>query len=191
MRRLFHAYREVDVIPNEISLYEFISRPKNGISVGKRSYKDIFSTSLADGDLLQAISLLNANPQVKIVNIFRDGRDVIESGEMPKRWIDAIRQMLNHQSLIAVNLRYEDLVKAPDSVQDLIAKTLGLEIENPFSEYPNFFYYDDVSSMTTYKPRPISTDRIGKNLELYKSKIKDDGQLQTFENLLRTLGYVD
>jgi len=190
LRRLFYAFGGVDVIPDEISLGEFLGKQtEKGILVGKRQYGDIFSATLADATLLRAVSLLLNNPQIKIINIYRDGRDVVESGIKPARWIASIKQMLSYGSLISANVRYEDLVKSPDDVQPIIARALILESKFGFSEYPKFFKSDHVSGQKKYSPRPISTDRIGKDLELYKQRVTSEAEKRTFENLLRTLAY--
>lgn len=192
LRRLFFAYEGANVIPGEVSLYDFLAKSNDGdFLVGKRSYGDIFSGSLVDGNLLKAVSLLLNNPQIKVVNIFRDGRDVVESGIKPNRWIQSIRQMLNYQGLLAVNVRYEDLVKDPDSVQKIIADRIRLDAESPFSEYPKFFKGDEVAGHEKYRPRKITTERIGKDLDLYKQRVTSDSERRTFENLLGTLGYAD
>jgi len=190
LRRLFLAFSGVEVLPNETSLYGFLGKQnEKGILVGKRQYGDIFSSMLADATLLKAVSLLLNNPQIKIVNIYRDGRDVVESGIKPSRWIASIRQMLNYGSLISANVRYEDLVKSPDDVQAIVARELMLESKFGFSEYPKFFQADHVSGQKKYSPRPISTDRIGKDLELYKQRVTSEAERRTFENLLRSLAY--
>lgn len=192
LRRLFYAFDGINVIDCEISLYDFLSMPNGAdILVGKRAYGDIFSCSLADEKLLQTVSLLLSNTHIKIVNIYRDGRDIVESGEKPSRWIASIRQMLNYQGLLAINLRYEDLVKTPDIMQGLIASKLGLESICRFSEYPSFFREDEVSTHQKYVPREITTERIGKDLELYKQRVVNDSEREIFENLLRSLGYAD
>jgi hypothetical protein len=97
--------------------------------------------------------------------------------------------MMNYQGLLAVNVRYEDLVQTPDTVQLLLASRLGLDAIHKFSDYPSFFRGDDVSSIEKYRPRKITTENIGKDLELYKRRVIDDPQKQMFENLLTSLGY--
>jgi hypothetical protein len=190
LRRLFYAFDGINVIDREVSLYDFLSMPNGaGVLVGKRAYGDIFSGALVDEKLLQAVSLLLNNTQIKVVNIYRDGRDIVESGEKPGRWIASIRQMLNYQGLLSINLRYEDVVKTPDTMQGLIASKLGLESIHKFSDYPTFFRGDEVDAQEKYRPRKITPERIGKDLELYKQRVIDEAQKNTFENLLRSLGY--
>jgi hypothetical protein len=184
------AFEGTNVIDHEVSLYEFLSTSNGaGIPVGKRAYGDIFSGALSDGNLLKAVSFLLNNPHIKVVNIYRDGRDVIESGIKPARWIAAVRQMLNYQGVLALNLRYEDLVKTPDIVQGLIANKLRLDSIHKFSDYPAFFQGDEVSTHQKYVPREIATDRIGKNLDLYRQRVIDEAEKRVFENLLRSLEY--
>jgi hypothetical protein len=190
LRRLFHAFDHVDVIDSEITLNAFLTiENSGGVLIGKRAYGDIFSDALSDGNLNRATSLLINNSHIKVVNIFRDGRDVIESGIKPARWIAAVRQMLNYLGCIAINVRYEDLVKSPDVIQNIIANHLYLDVKHKFSEYPSFFPGDQVDQQKKYRPRPIAADRIGKDLDLYKQRVVDEREQRTFENLGRSLGY--
>jgi hypothetical protein len=192
LRRLFYAFDGVNVIDREISLYEFFSiSNEGGILVGKRAYADIFSANLADGNLLKAVSHLLNNRHIRIVNIYRDGRDVIESGIKPGRWIASVRQMMNYRDLLAANVRYEDLVQTPDTVQLLLSSRLRLDLIHKFSDYPAFFREDDVSAIEKYRPRKITAENIGKDVELYKRRVVDDAQKQIFENLLLSLGYAN
>ncbi len=85
--------------------------------------------------------------------------------------------------------RYEDFVTGPDRVQQQIAEVIGLQPKAPFSEYPKFISDMEVEQFNdpAYEPRPISTDRIGKSLDLYKTKYPDD--VAEFEKCLEQTGY--
>ena len=75
--------------------------------------------------------------RIKVLNIIRDGRDVIQSSNnyvKPKRWIESMRQSREYKDLITLQIKYEDFVKNPDKVQKLIATKFELDIKFKFSK---------------------------------------------------------
>lgn len=185
LRRLFHAFSGVRVVPHEIGLSDFLAlSDAEGPLVGKRLYNTVFSWPLTPAEAKAQIDAAE-RAGVRLVNIYRDGRDVVESGIPATRWCASIAQMLTHVARLRYNVRYEELVTDPDGVQQAIAAALGLTPEQPFSNYPQFFPGDGAEQI--YIPRPISTDRIGKNLSAYGTHA---GASDEFMAHLRTLGYV-
>lgn len=195
LKRLFYAFEDVEIIRSEIKLSDFIKEKFNTkYIVGKRWTETIFSDIANPEKIKEDIDCIREN-DIFIVNIYRDGRDVIE-GVMDtgkrvsaKRWIETIRQMFRYGHLINCLITYELLVTSPNLVQNYIAHKFNLKPKKKFSDYPDFVPNTDFAAVRdhSYKPRRISTDRIGKDLDLYKTLYPDD--IQEFEKYLEILGY--
>lgn len=129
---------------------------------------------------------------VKVLNIYRDGRDAIESGWHIncERWIHSIRQMKRAKNCIFYNLGYEELVLLPDLIQGELGGKFNLKAKRLFSEYPDFVPSEVLlkEQGESYRGRPITTDRIGKNLELYRETCPEN-LLFDFERYLEELNY--
>lgn len=160
LRRLFYAFDDVRILPDETHIRQFVKRESDtAFLVGKRHRYSLFSEHLTDGALNEQKELIQQH-NVKVVNIIRDGRDVIHSGEgyvSPRRWIEAMRQ---RDDLIAVEVRYEDIVSRPDKVQKKVADKLGLSIAHKWSEYPDFVP-DAEFVNSIYAKRPLDKDSVG------------------------------
>lgn len=191
LRRLFYVFKDVEVVSEEISLQGFIDyKGEAEIVVGKRTFRSIFSYAKTSGEIQEDIELIQKN-DIKIVNIVRDGRDVIESEEgrvLPSRWIHSVKQALRFGHIILCAIRYEDLVRNPDTVQFYIGRVFKLYPTHMFSEYPNFVPKEIDSEKPAYKKRPIITDRIGKDLDLYKRH--HEINIKLFEECLREWDYI-
>lgn len=189
LRRLFHAYEGVQIIPREIPIDAFMdAKNSDGVLVGKRSAFTIFSYPLSEGMLAWHKTLISENKDTRVLCIYRDGRDVIESGVPLQRWIASLLQMLYHREAIDLCIRYETLVRHPDTVQTFITNFLKLAPSAKFSEYPSFFPSDEVvASGEKYKPRPISADRIGKNPDAHLTVPE---HRTIFRTLLEFMGYL-
>jgi len=189
--RLFYAFKDVEVISEEISLQNFINyKGEAEIVVGKRTARSIFSYAKTSEEIQENVELIQKN-DIKIVNIVRDGRDVIESDEgriAPSRWIHSVKQALRFGHIILCAIRYEDLVRKPDTVQVYIGRVFKLYPTYMFSEYPNFVPKENDSKNPAYKKRSITTDRIGKDLDLYKRYNKIN--IKLFEECLREWNYI-
>jgi len=142
--RLFYGYEGVTVIDPEIELEYFIDA--SGASTphysGKRSVGSIFSNDLS-GSLIKDQSRLIQDNDVMVVNIIRDGRDVIslpKDGTVatPKRWVASMKQARDLKYLICYTVRYELLCEDPDGVQEALGAHLGLGTLHRWSDYPAF-----------------------------------------------------
>lgn len=194
LQRMFYSFKEIEIIDREINLNKFLSyKQSEKILIGKRNYKTIFSNEKKKINYNSQINLIQKTKKLSIINIIRDGRDVIENGKVSlNRWSSSINQFNENKDLIDLIIKYEDFVKDPDIIQDKIIKKYNMEKLYNFSEYP-IFVPDKNFSITKnkkmYRPRKISTDRIGKNLNLYKSRgtVKE---IKKFEKMLKTIGYI-
>ena len=192
LRRLFHAFRGTEIVPYEIDLDAFLSMeaPEGAILVGKRTVASIFSNCLPLEEGKRQLELLQGRPDVHVLNIYRDGRDVVESEYAPPhRWYESLRQMLLAQehSLLPTlaTIRYEDMVGDPDGTQKGLAAWYELEIEHPWSAYPAFFPGDDHKDI--YPPQPIGTHRVHKDLKKYRRL--DPWLAPRMDRMLEHLGY--
>lgn len=195
LQRLFNYYKRTKVIPGEISIDNLVSNKHKGkIIVGKRVWSTVLSSSIDDNSLIHQIKKIKDN-NVKIVNIVRDGRDVVISDNnwvKPDRWIYTIKQRNELSDIVTAEIRYEDLVENPDEIQDYLSKKLGLEKKYNFSEYPKHLKHEDFSHLRgndLYKARPINKSSINKDLHKYKSLCNSE-QIVEFDKLLKELGYI-
>ena len=161
LRRLFHAFADVDVLlgdkkvrkdgsvsykGDEVTLEDLINRSSDApFVVGKRVKHTIFSTDIINEDGLKRQAEIIRRNNVKIINTIRDGRDVILSTVTskrlpigPRRWIHCMRHRDAFRKLITLEVRYEDLVTNPNVVQDAIAERFWLTPIHSFSDYPDF-----------------------------------------------------
>jgi len=188
LARLFWAFEGLYVIKEETRPYDFLMADDN--LVGKRTHNTLFGGALLNREeiLLQKLLL----SEFTVVNIVRDGRDVIKSFEDDWgvngcfEWMNAINQAIDHGDLIDHHIRYEDIINIPNGAQTVVAEELDLKIIHKWSDYPKFYDTDQLG-MGSYAPRPLSDDRIGKAPERYKQVINDE---HAFEALLKQHGYL-
>jgi hypothetical protein len=153
----------------ECSLAHLISLlPQTGsadktVRVASRNYEN----SLAmDRDLLRA------NPQVKVLWMLRDPRDILTSIHAnqpdkyyvtPDRLIKSLQlyQQFEKEPQVLV-VRYEELVGNPDAMQARIAESCHLTVSRPFREAYKFFpkFHENVRAM--HSIRPIDTKSVQK-----------------------------
>jgi len=189
LARLMDSFGHI-IATEETSLHGLCQSEHNNI-VCKRSEYSIFSNILTRKDLNNQKQLIKKKG-IKVINIYRNGVDIMESFERdwgywnPLIWCESIRQMQEYRALIAVNIRYEALVESPDVIQRYIASRLGLKPNYLFSEYtektPETIFPTD---QERYKIRPISSDRIGKQFDVRKPGIDID----YFNQQMESLGY--
>lgn len=194
LRRLFHGFKDTEVIPYEIDLDAFadMEAPAGKILVGKRTISTVFSNCLPLEEGKRQLELLQGRPDIRVLCIFRDGRDVVESEYAPpSRWYESMRQMrLTQDANLLPNLetmRYEDLVTDPDGSQVGVANWLELELVHRWREYPTFFPGDDHEDH--YKPQPIGIHRVAKDLKKYRRL--DPWLAPRMDTMLRHLGYLE
>lgn len=189
LARLMHSFN-IPVHSGEISLNDLIKSDINNI-IGKRSEYTIFSNILQAKELNEQKKLIKQN-DIKIINMYRNGVDVLESFNRdwgywnPLIWCESIRQMQDYQDLIMLNVRYEDLVRYPNAIQNLIRVKIQVKPKYKFSEYtektPDALFPTD---QERYKIRPINGDRIEKTFNVRKDGIDID----YFNKQMGSLGY--
>lgn len=213
--RLFHAFKDVEIIwkPGELGLEYFceLSQSKP-VLAAKRNGHNIFSVwwDHIHGkierahperhppirEFLRPHLKLIKDHDIKILNIIRDGRDVIVSDDRwvePRRWISCMEQRRWYPKMLTCEVRYEDLVCFPGREQERIADTFELDSAHKFSAYPDFVppvAFERLEGQKIYRPRKIGPDSIGKGRDIWKTIIKDPEILKKFELELRRAGYV-
>lgn len=189
LARLMHSF-DIPVHTKEIRLKDLCLAKLSNL-VGKRNEYTIFSNILNGVDLEHQKQMI-IKYDIKILNIYRNGVDVMESFENdwqywnPLIWCESIRQMEEMKDLITTNVSYESLVTEPDLIQSVIATGLGIEPEYKFSESHhkvpmNLFKTNN----PRYKSRPIVKDRIGKRFNVRKPGIDID----YFNEKMEVCGY--
>lgn len=186
LARLMHSFG-LPVHGSEISLHDFCeSKAKN--LVAKRSEYTIFSNILNGFDLEHQKNMIIKH-DIKILNMYRNGVDVLESFENdwqywnPLIWCESIRQMEAMKDLITTNVSYESLVERPNMMQSVIATGLGIIPEYKFTESHHKAPMDlFVTDNPRYKSRPIVMDRIGKSFNVKKPGIDIDYFNEKMEN---------
>jgi len=189
LRRLFHAFSGVRVVPYEIDLDAFAAMevPPGEVLVGKRTISTIFSNQLDPAEGRRQRELLISRPDIELLCVYRDGRDVVLADNAPPaRWLSSIHQMVLWDDML-LSVKYEDLVTWPDRIQGHLAAHYGLEIRHPWSAYPAFFPGDDHKSI--YPPRAIGPHRVGKDPVAWRRK--DPWLAPRMEQALRHLGYLE
>ncbi|MFH2053339.1 MAG: hypothetical protein ABIK96_12820 [bacterium] len=199
LNRLFHAFEDVRVIDRETSLDDFISLGRSDmVVVAKRTPKTILSVPLAREELRRQEERV-LESRIIVVNIVRDGRDVVHRHPRgPRvdlnRWIGCMLQSRRFRHLISLELRYEDLVQKPDEAQSRIESVAGLARAFRFSEYPDFvdtdaFAVPDFAGLEQYEPRPIDRRSLGHSPTEYLALSTSDAERELFERTLVRMGY--
>jgi len=202
MLRLFYAYRGAEVVGGEMELNGFIgmreSNPER-LFVAKRRFSTIFSYGLSLEEEDRQAGLL-ADRDFKVINVLRDGRDVVclPARGTPcraDRWIASMQQLGRHPRLIDYHVRYEELVADPNRVQRSLNEVLGLKRQDHlFDEYPVFvpdevFQLPNVKDYPRYGKRPIDRSSVGMDPELYKTQCSRTQAIE-FETLLARWGWI-
>ena len=131
-------------------------------------------------------TLIDRDEQQWFISMVRDPRDIVCSrhGFHPevywanlrqwRAWLDNTRPYRTHPRMIEI--RYEDLVRSPDEVQQEIAARLPfLPVRNAFSEFHKFAKPSDQSLNAMGDVRPVSDASVGR----WKSNLaRLAGQLQ-------------
>jgi len=193
--RLFLAFDQTTIIvgPIPTMVVDKIIFQRGPI-VFKRLGASIFSNNIMLPELDRQAKKLKES-DVKVINIVRDGRDVVISDKnftKPDRWIASIKHRSLFRDLIDLEVRYEDLVNDPDNVQKQIMDKFGLKKKFNFSDYPDFIPDDvyDPSHPKIYGGRRIGPKSVGKDPTAY-IKLCDEKTLIEFNNLLRQLNYLE
>jgi hypothetical protein len=160
---------------------------------------NVFLTK-APRDIMMVGPLLKIMPDLYVIYLIRDPRDIITSRHKadPERyWAGlkfwksftvAARKMMSHPRFIM--LRYEDFVNDPDGVQaSLMAAMPFLVINAPFSRYHELAVPSELSLRAMHSVRPIGPEGVGRWRE-HLPRVA--GQLQlhgTISEDLKAYGY--
>ena len=207
--RMCYAFKNTDVLyrrgfnGHELTLSEFMNvKTDKKFLIGKRLPPFVLSNT-EDETFEDQVSWIRKQ-NIGIVNVIRDGRDVVLSDGnyvKPKRWIDSMKQRYKYSDIIDMEVKYEDLVRHPNSIQDNMCNVFGIQKENHFSDYPDYvkdWVYDwNVSVQaragkgdeTDYGKRRLSDKGVGKDLNAYKS-LCESSEILDFEEQLRVSRYI-
>jgi hypothetical protein len=172
--------------------------------IGKRHPPALLSTRYHSSLQYHAAKVITE--EIGIINVVRDGRDVVLSDGnyvKPERWISCMEQRdkVLFGNLIDLEVSYEDLVRTPNQVQDEIQNKFGIKSKCSFSDYPDYvedWVFDwNVSVLARagkgnekkYGKRKVSDKAIGKDPQAYKDLCTQE-ELPVFEAHLRQLGYL-
>tara|TARA_B100000686_G_C16524757_1_gene829105 strand:+ start:226 stop:906 length:681 start_codon:yes stop_codon:yes gene_type:complete len=207
--RMCYAFKNTDVLyrtgfnGHELTLSEFLNKEtESRFLIGKRLPPFILSNSY-EPEFEDQLSWIRKK-DIGIINVIRDGRDVVLSdGEYvkPKRWIDSMLQREKYSDIIDMEVKYEDLIRFPNNIQENMCNVFGIEKSNHFSEYPDYvndWIYDWNVSVTgragnqksDYGKRKLSESSIGKDLGAYKDICTAD-ELAIFDEELKRAGYIE
>jgi len=201
LNRLFHAFEDTEVIGPETSIDDFCALECNkAFLVAKRIPLTILSVPLSENELSRQLALLRRH-DLRIVNLIRDGRDVVHQNPTgPRvnvnRWIGCILQAQMFRESISTEIRYEDMVKDPSAVQERLVKSLGLRCQAKFSSYPAFvpdIVFDEAEyrNFPYYRKRPIDLASLGHSATEYIALCQNREEKGLFERTLARLGYID
>jgi hypothetical protein len=160
LAELVAASHAVHVEPKEVPVW---NRPDRAV--------DVYVTKRPQ-DILVADFALRALPNLDVVCMVRDPRDVVVSihGADPDRYWASLKfwkayepkiERLRHHDRFTV-VRYEDLVRDPDAEQKRLVKQLRFrEPSRPFSEFATTASPSEASLLALGGLRPVSTSSIG------------------------------
>jgi len=155
---------------------------------------EIFLTKFP-GDLMVIKPFLTMMPELKVICMMRDPRDVIVSKHGSAKdqywcslraWHTSIkhhRKIGGHPQMLTVH--YEDLVQDPDAVQEKIQQFMPfLKKKHPFSEYHQHANPSSDSNDALRGVRPINTSSIG-NWKNHLPRVA--GQLKQHKSITQDL----
>lgn len=123
-------------------------------------------------DTMYMPAVIDDDPDIYVIYVMRDPRDVICSrhGKNRDMYYSNIRlwremhgyakQMAGHDRFLEI--RYEDFVRDPDAIQDIIAQKFPwLEKIHDFSEYHEYAQISEKSITAMHSVRPIAPTSVG------------------------------
>ena len=209
--RMCYAFKDTEVIykegfdGHEMDFDKFVKHTsEKKFTIGKRHPPALLSNVLVPEFQNQAGDIIKE--QIAVINVVRDGRDVVLSDGnyvKPQRWIESIdqRNKVMFGNLIDLEVKYEDLVTNPEKIQRQMEEKFGLESEHSFKDYPDYVedwvFEWNVSVLgragkgneTNYGKRKVDARGIGKDPEAYKD-LCSTIELPKFEKHLKELGYL-
>jgi hypothetical protein len=206
--RMCFAFKNTEILyrtgfnGHELTLSEFLnSETDKKFLIGKRLPPFVLSNTHTP-EFEDQLKWIRKN-DIGIINVIRDGRDVVLSDGKyvkPERWLSSMIQRKKYSDIIDMEIKYEDIVRFPNNIQDNMVNVFGFERNAHFSDYPDFvkdWIYDWNVSVTgragkqesDYGKRRLSEVSIGKNLEAYKDLCTAD-QLNIFNEELKKAGYI-
>ncbi|SBW22957.1 hypothetical protein FDG2_3359 [Candidatus Protofrankia californiensis] len=191
---LFRTFHDVTVLDHEHCVRELVTDPARGWLVAKRTphcadHLDEDRPGIGD---------------VWIVDIVRDGRDVVTSRLAPfpgyycdfPRWQRDVHAAarLRGTHLRLLQLKYEHLAAAGDEVQAALAGILGLRIQVPFSEHLSVVppELSEQARSALGGLRSLSADRVDRWRRDPDARVRVAQQLAAhpgMESLLAATGY--
>jgi hypothetical protein len=171
---------------HEYSIFKEYTRPYNILCTKKPS------------DIKRVDYPLQINPDLYVIYMLRDPRDAISSrshrnNSRDKKIWGNLQEWIRHQEIADklsaiprfITVRYEDLVTAPNNVQDeLMSRLPFLWKQENFSEFHKIARPSDKSAAALGGARPISPSSIG-NWRTQKPYIK--AQIEQYGDISRTL----
>lgn len=195
---MFRAFSKTYVINEEVSLEEFCNLKDEQIGdfdfvVGKRSMYHVFSHSgLTKREVDRQMYLIKKH-NILIVNVVRDGRNVVASYLKswgvynPFEWMSCIEQSKAYKNVVLATVRYEDIINNADAAQIGLSKIFNIIGENLFSEYPNFVpQLTRNQSDSSYNLRELDASKTTPDKETY---LKRPNDIEHFNKLLTELNY--
>jgi hypothetical protein len=204
MRRCFYAFKNTKVLRNrksdEVPLVSLLrAKTDKYYIIGKRTAATVFSRNRMwkQPEVCEQQIDFCQKHNIRIINMVRDGRDVVTRTSVivrPRHWIYCMRQRQIYPDAIDMEIRYEDLVRYPDQIQKKLMAKYGFKARHLFSEYPVFVPQHEwktrQSRFWQKQPRPIDTRSIGKAPEEWRTISRHQRVLRDFEIQLRAEGYL-
>lgn len=197
LKDMFRSFGSTFVIEAETSVGSICKLKTKSVGdydfvVGKRTWDTIYSCGrLRDTDIDSQYHLLQSS-DIIVINVIRDGRNVVKSllkdwgWYSPFEWMECVRQSNDHNGIINLTVKYEDLLTRPDEIQNEIMVVTGMKPEHSFSDYPNFIETTEQREKN-YTFRPLDKS---KAYEVDKETFtKSPNDIRHFNELLKQLGY--
>ncbi len=99
--------------------------------------------------------------------------------------MECVRQSKDHNGIITLTVKYEDLLTRPDEIQNAIIVATGMKAVHSFSDYPNFIETTEQREKN-YTFRPLDATKIEPDMKTY---LQSPNDVKHFDLILKQLGY--
>lgn len=143
--------------------------------------------------------LASLGRQTRFVHLVRDGRDVVLSRHPkepdrywvdPERWVNDVRAGVIHREHPQLTtIRYEDLIRTPQSVLRLLSEFLSLDYDTRLDDYPQHAAIRNFESWFE-SAKPLSEASIGRWMDIENSdRVRQLLDFPGAVELLKETGY--
>lgn len=164
---LFSAFEGCVIMPSESSVFAFrhnllhYINPGSFHPVAKRMYGSVLcGTKIKDESYKDQLARIQFDG-IKIVSVVRNREDTLKSENgyvPPERYDFWLKEREAMRDMIAVEVDSDNLLVNPDYEQGKVAESLGLDIRDKWSDWPDFAPLNQIKAYIQY---PKFLNRLG------------------------------